>query len=241
MGVQPVFLVLLDIRGYTRFIRFHRSSLLHAERIICDLLENVINCSTPPLVVHEILGDAVTFYAASDGSEAMANAIRRQVNAFFAAFRTREAELISDCDLCRCDACSRIGSLKLKAVLHHGEAVSNQVGGFQKLAGEDVILAHRLLKNSISMEEYILESESFYRLGGESAVPSAETRTEICEGFGPIQVQVYPPHEVGQPVAAVRSWSDRLKRSMRNNLYLIRRLFTGPPRPFRNLDAARTN
>ena len=236
MGLQPVFLVILDISGYTRFIRFHRSSLLHAERIICDLLESVIDCSTTPLVVHEILGDAVTFYAESDSSAAMANEIRRQVNAFFAAFRAREAELISDCDFCRCDACSRIGSLKLKAVLHHGEAVSNQVGGFQKIAGEDVILAHRLLKNSISMEEYILESESFYHLDGESAVPAAETRTEFCEGFGAVQVKVYPPHEVSQPAAAERSRWDRLKRSMRNNLYLIRRLFTGPSRPFRNLD-----
>jgi hypothetical protein len=241
MGVQPVFLVIIDISGYTRFIQFHRSSLLHAERIICDLLESVIDCSTTPLVVHEILGDAVTFYATSDGSEAMANAIRRQVNAFFATFRAREAKLISDCSLCLCDACSRIGSLKLKAVLHHGEAVFNQVSGFQKIAGEDVILAHRLLKNSISMDEYILESESFYNLGGESIVPSAETRTEICEGLGAIQVKVYPPHEVGQPVAAVRSRWDRLKRSMRNNLYLIRRLFIGPSRRFRNLDAAQTD
>ena len=32
--VQRVFLILLDISGYTRFIKFHKISLIHAERII---------------------------------------------------------------------------------------------------------------------------------------------------------------------------------------------------------------
>lgn len=55
-----------------------------------------------------------------------------------------------------------------------------------------------------------------------------------------VQIRVYAPGDVGQPAAAARPLWSRLKRSARNNLYLIRRLFGGPPRPFRNLDRTQT-
>ena len=72
MQAQKVFLVLLDISGYTRFIMFHKISLIHAERIIDELLESVIAEAHPPLVLQEVEGDAVYFYAISDGSREMA-------------------------------------------------------------------------------------------------------------------------------------------------------------------------
>jgi hypothetical protein len=126
MQTQKVVLVLLDISGYTRFIRFHKVSLIHAERIIDELLERVIAETHPPLVLQELEGDAVYFYAA--------------------AFKAREDRLISECSICQCDACTAVGRLTMKAVLHHGEAVFTQVQRFTKLSGEDTILAHRLLK-----------------------------------------------------------------------------------------------
>jgi hypothetical protein len=80
MKVRPISLVLIDISGYTRFTKLHRLSALHAEKIIGDLLESIVARARSPLVAHEILGDAVSFYAESDGSEALADEIRGQVN-----------------------------------------------------------------------------------------------------------------------------------------------------------------
>jgi hypothetical protein len=54
-----------------------------------------------------------------------------------------------------------VGKLKLKAILHHGEAAFNKVRQFVKIGGEDVILAHRLLKNSVPGHEYVLLSQAF--------------------------------------------------------------------------------
>jgi hypothetical protein len=104
MEIKKAFLVLVDISGYTQFIRNHKASLIHAERIITELLE---------------------------------------------------------CDICVCDACQKVDQLKLKAIVHHGEVAVKKIRGFEELGGEDVILAHRLLKNSIKQ---LLKGPSIFRI-----------------------------------------------------------------------------
>ena len=63
---------------------------------------------------------------------------------------------------CECAICRNGKDLALKIVVHSGSAVFNQVGGFNKVSGPDVILAHRLLKNSVPDKEYLLMSEAAY-------------------------------------------------------------------------------
>jgi hypothetical protein len=238
MKLYPVSLVLIDISGYTNFTKLHRLSALHAEKIISDLLESIINRAGDPLVVHEILGDAVSFYAQSDGNAQLAAEIRRQVAAIFDAFRLREGELISDCSLCVCEACQNVGKLQLKAILHHGQAVFSKVRDFRKISGEDVILAHRLLKNSIPAREYILETEPFYRLGGGFPELQPEQRLEPCEGFAIVPVRVFYPSGHTTAVTPVpRSLSSKLKRSFKNDWYSLQRLFRKQPRPARHADS----
>ena len=43
MTIQPTFMLIADICGYTRFMKFHRSSLAHAQEIIAQLLETIIH------------------------------------------------------------------------------------------------------------------------------------------------------------------------------------------------------
>jgi len=233
MKVRPISLVLIDISGYTRFTKLHRLSALHAEKIIGDLLESIVARARAPLIAHEILGDAVSFYAESDGSEALADEIRGQVASIFDAFRLREGELISDCSLCVCEACRNVGKLQLKAILHHGKAVFSRIQDFKKISGEDVILAHGLLKNSVPAREYILETEAFSRLGGGFADLTPEQRTEICGEFGSIPVRVFYPAGTKTVVKPVRrSLADKLKRSFRNDWYSLQRAFMRrAPRP----------
>ena len=68
------------------------------------------------------------------------------LRACYAAF----SELLGNANAtwtCTCDACSRIHGLDLKFVLHHGTYVVQRIVGNEELAGPDVIVVHRLLKN----------------------------------------------------------------------------------------------
>jgi hypothetical protein len=78
----------------------------------------------------------------------------------------------------------------LKAILHHGEAVFTTLGPFTKIAGPEVILAHRLLKNSIADEEYLMMTPAFYELVDYLTPSHAFWQSEYCEGFGDVPVLV---------------------------------------------------
>src|SRR5258708_36596241 len=88
-------LVMLDISGYTRFVKFHATSLLHAEEIITELLEAVIDKAEYPLNIAKLEGDAVFLYAEMPAGEeiAAAKSVTRQIGAMFTAFYAKEQAL----------------------------------------------------------------------------------------------------------------------------------------------------
>jgi class 3 adenylate cyclase len=193
MELKYVSLVLADISGYTRFMKQHTTSLLHAEQIITELLEAIIDNSEHPLQVSKIEGDAVFFYAESGSDHAAAaKDVVEQVLRFFEAFQAK-AQILTNAAGCPCDACTNISQLKLKAILHHGEVAFKRIRQFEELAGQDVILAHRLLKNAIPSKEYILMTREFYRLSGGLPNQKPEVRVEYAEGIGKTDIMVYYP------------------------------------------------
>jgi hypothetical protein len=60
---------------------------------------------------------------------------------------------LSQSTTCSCKACTHIERLRLKVIIH-GEALFYHVFRFLELAGVDVIIAHRLLKNSVIADQY---------------------------------------------------------------------------------------
>jgi hypothetical protein len=233
----PVFLVLLDVSGYTRFIKFHKVSLIHAERIIDELLERVIAEMRPPLVLQEVEGDAVFFYAVSDGTPEMAQEVAAQVKRGLDAFRKREAQLISECSICLCDACNTVGRLTMKAVLHHGEAVFTQVRDFTKVSGEDVILAHLLLKASIKRRDYVLVTESMQALLGDFDGRAAESRTEHCGELGPVNINVFYPRDASPVVPEEVSLPSKLRMFFEVERHLLKRLIAPATKRYENVEA----
>lgn len=190
------FVVIVDISGYTSFVKMHRTAMVHAEQIITDLMESVLDVQGPPLVLDKLMGDAATFYAIDDG-EGVAAAIAQQVVRFFAAFNELEGVLVS-CNVCICDACTQMDKLHLKAILHHGELIVKQMGGRTELAGADIILAHRLLKNSVDADEYILMTEAFHdRAGDIDGEPPHPSREET--DLGTVDVVVFYPNSGPRP------------------------------------------
>ena len=78
-------------------------------------------------------------------------------------FRRRRRD-VRQATSCPCDACVRIPDLDLKFVVHHGQAILQKVAGRQELLGSDVIVVHRLLKNTVvedlGMDAYALLTQA---------------------------------------------------------------------------------
>jgi hypothetical protein len=205
MELRKAALVLSDISGYTNFLQLHTMSLLHAEKIITELMEAVIDASRHPLQLYKLQGDSLLFYAFAESTDNLdehreiARDVLDQSLAFFDAFRNTADQLIG-CNVCPCDACRQVGDLHLKSILHFGEVAFKKVRGFEELAGEEVILTHRLAKNSIPVDEYLMLTKQFHDLsgGGEREV-EFESRTEDCAGIGQVPIMVYYPSPAPPP------------------------------------------
>src|SRR5262249_15579319 len=154
------------------------------EQIITDLLESMIDRTEHPLTLNKLEGDAAFLYAESgDDRAAAVRDVLVQVRMLFTAFDERLAKIRDERAHCNCDACANVGNLKLKAFAHCGEIAVKQVRQFEELAGEDVILVHRLMKNHLAEREYVLLSEAITRAW---PLPSkfGRAHAEPFEGLG---------------------------------------------------------
>lgn len=195
-GTHQALLVLADISGFTKFMKLHAITVTHAKQIIVKLLESIIQTAMPPLKLIELEGDAVFFYAAcfSDETELDKHiaAVKTQILGFFQAFY-REMQKLSQLQLCVCEACVSVKDLRLKIVLHAGEVAVEHIQSFEKLFGLDVIVAHRLLKNSVPAKEYILMTTPVQQRLGAFYGLQPEKRQERYDDIGKIEYFVYYP------------------------------------------------
>jgi len=163
---QPVLLLLVDISGYTKFMVSHEKEVRHSRMIIGELLESLMHQVDVPLRISGIEGDALFLYAIKSGDEEVwrrrgGNLVGRLLG-LFRVFAERLIE-IEAYSVCKCDACVEVGDLKLKVIVHSGEALLTNVGDYPTLSGVDVITLHRLAKNSVPDDEYVLMTEAAYR------------------------------------------------------------------------------
>lgn len=187
-GPDQGFLVLADISGFTAFVT--GTELEHGPPIIAELLDAVIRRVSPPLEVLEVEGDAV-FALGLDGALRPPSGLLDVLSAGFAGFRARQQELQAD-DSCSCAACRSVWRLRLKMICHHGTFLRQTVGGRVQLAGSDVILAHRLLKNRLgkTVDYALLTRPALRALGVDLAEPGWSTHVEHHEHFGDVEYLV---------------------------------------------------
>jgi hypothetical protein len=136
-------LVLADISGYTAYLL--ASELEHAQDVLADLTQTIVKNLRPVLRLSKLEGDAAFAYVI-DGDYAPSTVLDTVEQVYF-AFRSRLRD-IAHATTCACQACSLMPTLDLKFLVHHGSFVRRVVGRGEELIGGDVILAHRLLKNS---------------------------------------------------------------------------------------------
>jgi carbon monoxide dehydrogenase subunit G len=154
-SVSPALLFMPDISGFTRFV--NETEILHGQHIVQELLEILIDSNEIGLTVNEIEGDAIFFYRM--GEKPSLDSLLKQVEKMYFNFH-RHLKLYDHQRICDCGACQAAIKLQLKVIAHYGEVTGMAVKDHQKLFGKDIIVLHRLLKNNIGEDEYILMTEA---------------------------------------------------------------------------------
>lgn len=180
-------LLIADIGGYTKFMTVHRINLAHAQEVVAQLLETVIDAAGSKLELAKLEGDAAFFWAKLPDTPRAGELddLGRRVVEVRQAFLARRGDLDVN-RLCTCDGCVQANQLTLKFVAHVGEVALQKVKRFTELAGVDVIFVHRLLKNSVPVREYVLMSEPVFERLEPELKAQAQTSPEELEGLGTV-------------------------------------------------------
>lgn len=143
-----------DISGFTKFVQ--TTEVEHSQHVISELLEVLVDANTQELELAEIEGDALFFY--KEGEILSQERLLAQMETMFTAFYSH-LKLMEKNRICPCNACATAPNLQLKVVAHCGALQYIAVRGNRKPFGQQVIEAHRLLKNSIDSDNYVLVSK----------------------------------------------------------------------------------
>lgn len=145
-----------DISGFTKFMSETETEL--SSKVIPALLNKIIYSNKIGLKVSEIEGDAVLFYKIK--TLPSLKELINQCTYFYKEFY-KQINILKETLKNEYDAYKIPETLGLKIILHYGHEIETvQIGKHIKLMGEDVIVAHKLLKNEVPKDEYLLISEN---------------------------------------------------------------------------------
>ena len=197
-------LLLADISGYTSFLQlvvvahqadaFADGAVPDAYQVVSSLLDGIVTTLVPPFTLSKVEGDAVFAFATDEAPVPQGAALLDVLAGCYSEFRHRLATA-HEIWTCTCDACARIDALDLKFILHAGSFVLHQIAGRQELAGPDVVMAHRLLKNgaaeAIGTGAYTLVTDA---AASRLDIPTARgvEVVEAYEHYSPITTYAFP-------------------------------------------------
>ena len=196
---EKVVLMIADISGYTDFMLANEKSLEHSHLVIGELIKTILQQVELPLTLAKLEGDAIFLYAVKDDQfNTHAETIGRRLLQFFQVFSDKLGELTVS-SFCKCGACTNIDKLKLKVIVHSGRCVFYPIANLTELSGVDVIVVHRLLKNSVGKNEYVLLTEP---AKNDLKIPLTllEEGSETYDGIGTLKTFVFSAPEP-QPYA----------------------------------------
>ena len=194
---QQGFLIISDITGYSKYV--NESELEHARDSRTDLLNILIDHTQSPLVLSKLEGDAVFSYAPAGGF-LQGQSLLDMIESTYASFR-KALELMVINTTCTCNACRNLPNLDLKFFVHFGSYMTQKLGNFTELVGNDVNLVHRLAKNHIKektgFKAYAAFTQSVMDALGladfqNSLTPHRETFADV----GEVQMYVHDMHKV---------------------------------------------
>jgi hypothetical protein len=154
MAEMNATILIPDISGFTEFMT--TTELSHSSHAINILIDAILKAVGEEYEVSEIEGDAVLLI--KKGPAPSKKEIFDICLKIFNAFHFQR-KWMQQYTICPCGACKAIFKLTLKFIVHYGPLAEIKVGHFIKQSGPEMIIAHRLLKNSIDNHEYLLMSE----------------------------------------------------------------------------------
>ena len=158
MTNQKALYFMPDISGFTHFV--NTTEVEHSIHIIAELLELLLDTNTLQLKLAEIEGDALFMYTTKSVTF---EDLLQQTNEMMIAFHTH-TKSYENKRICSCGSCKTTHHLQLKFVVHYGDLNFITVKEITKPYGKEVIKTHRLLKNNIPLNEYLLITNSVYEL-----------------------------------------------------------------------------
>ncbi|MCV7412670.1 hypothetical protein AWC05_18785 [Mycobacterium florentinum] len=179
MAIRRAVLLIADIGGYTNYMAWNRTHLAHAQQTVAQLLESVIDAAKG-LKLAKLEGDAAFFWAPDGNANVLVSDRLWRMRQSFLARRQRIKADIA----CECASCGQLDSLSLKFVAHEGEVAEQKVKRHVELAGVDVILVHRMLKNEVPVPEYVLMTDAVAACLDESMRGLSMPLTHDFEGIG---------------------------------------------------------
>jgi hypothetical protein len=179
MGIRHAVLLIADIGGYTRYMHWNRMHLAHAQLTVATLLESVIDAGKG-LKLAKLEGDAAFFWAPDGNAKVL---VGDGLSRMHRAFLTRRERIKQD-GFCECDSCAQLDNLSLKFVAHQGEVAEQKVKRHMELAGVDVILVHRMLKNQVPVLEYVLMTDPVAQCLDDAVRVRCKPLTHDFEGIG---------------------------------------------------------
>lgn len=141
---EPSCLLIADISGYTSYLA--GVELDHAQDILADLMATVVTSLRPTFRLAKLEGDAA--FTIAPAAKVDGSLLLDTIERCYFGFRRRRRN-VRQATSCECNACVRIPDLNLKFVVHDGVVARQRMMGLEELVGADVIIVHRLLKNTI--------------------------------------------------------------------------------------------
>ncbi len=186
MAVERGCLAIGDITGYSTYLA--GVELEHSQDILADLMGVVVEQMRGVLHLAKLEGDAVFCYGHEGETDGAG--LLTMTESCYLAF-ARRLEHIKRHTTCQCDACRLIPRLNLKFMTHFGQYVLHDIAGNRELVGQDVILVHRLLKNTVA-DRTRLRGYAFFtkacveRFGLDPAVLGMVEHTQAFDDVGEV-------------------------------------------------------
>ena len=196
---RPMIFAIIDLTGYTEFVKFHEETIEHAHEVVSDLLDHLARRAEVPLTLNKFEGDAILLHAdvPRGDHDSVGRAVVGQLLDIFPAFDARIAAVRDRRHRCPCLACQSVGSLAIKVVAHRGRASVRRIRHLDEIGGVDVIVAHRLLKNAVPHRQYLLATEALLAPEASTIFSGGAAHVEAYPHLGTVRATVYPrPREM---------------------------------------------
>ena len=138
--LQKGYLVTANISGYEEFLT--QAELEHAQSIVNDLLNTIIDDIRHPLIFSKSEGSSIFLYS-PEGSFVQGQTFLEVIENLYCTF-ARTLETMSRNTVCPCQACQLMSRLDLRFIVHYGAFSLTEIDGQHDLTGPDVMILRHL-------------------------------------------------------------------------------------------------